>query len=413
MTNEQLELLLYEEESATLDFKRDQYAFAKASEVDKSELLKDLVGFANAWRRTEAIILIGVQEVRAGRSIVHGVSEHLDDHSLQQFVNNLLNRPLQFGYEARELDGKAVGVLRIPCQRRPFFLRRDYGKLLKEKVYIRRGSSISLDKPADLDEVASMGADPLSALGSQASFEVAFADLQHYHRLATPLAIHSEYLRLPQDSEIDSYGDAPQVVNGLGRSFQIPAVYSLNNQPNAAFYREVARYHWFKKLFTPVRLEVKNNSSVTAGDVVIEINCAEESGFYLADYQSASELPKSRTSFYEQRMPKVPPGGFLRSHPGRLELEQQGVGAKLVIQCGVIQPGRSIWSDEFFVAVRGSELCSMAAVVYSSSRHEPQVIDLAISPSVAESALTLDDLYAIADKIEEEQQGRQEDGDDD
>jgi len=37
------EVLLHEEEGNTLDFKRDQYRFVKASLEDKAELLKDLL----------------------------------------------------------------------------------------------------------------------------------------------------------------------------------------------------------------------------------------------------------------------------------------------------------------------------------------------------------------------------------
>src|SRR5437763_16973888 len=115
MTDAQFERLLYEEETPTLDFKRDQYPFAKASEEEKSELLKDILGFANAWRRSEAYILIGVEDVRGGRGIVVGISatEHLDDHSLQQFVNNLTNRPVRFNYQAIVFEGKQVGIILI------------------------------------------------------------------------------------------------------------------------------------------------------------------------------------------------------------------------------------------------------------------------------------------------------------
>ena len=115
MTDAQFERLLYEEESPTLDFKRDQYPFANASEEEKSELLKDILGMANAWRRSEAFILIGVKDVRGGRSNVYGIaaSDHLADHSLQQFVNNPTNRPVRFGYEAFGFEGKQVGVIRV------------------------------------------------------------------------------------------------------------------------------------------------------------------------------------------------------------------------------------------------------------------------------------------------------------
>jgi hypothetical protein len=52
MTNELFERLLYEEEGTTIDFKKEQYRFVKATDEEKSELLKDILGFANAFRRS-------------------------------------------------------------------------------------------------------------------------------------------------------------------------------------------------------------------------------------------------------------------------------------------------------------------------------------------------------------------------
>ena len=170
------EQVLYEEEGPTLDFKRDQYAFAKASDDDKSELLKDILGFVNCWRRSEALIVIGVAEVQGGRSIVHGVAEHLQDHSLQQFVNNMTNRPVQFCYQAFEFEGKQVGIIRIEQQQRPVYLKKDYGKLQKEKVYIRRGSSTDPSKPAGIEEIALMGTSN-QPVPLHATLEIEFADV--------------------------------------------------------------------------------------------------------------------------------------------------------------------------------------------------------------------------------------------
>jgi len=58
------ESLLYEEEGPTLDFKRQQYHFEGASDSEKAELLKDVLAFANAWRRADAFIYIGASEVK-------------------------------------------------------------------------------------------------------------------------------------------------------------------------------------------------------------------------------------------------------------------------------------------------------------------------------------------------------------
>jgi predicted HTH transcriptional regulator len=149
-----LEELLNEEESSTLDFKRDQYPFSSATNDQKSELLKDILAFANAWRRTDAFILTGVEEVKGSRSIVRGITSSIDDASIQQFVNSKTNRPITFSYEVFSFEGTQVGVLHVPLQDRPIYLKNDFGKLKKDVVYIRRGSSTDT---ADPDEIAKMG----------------------------------------------------------------------------------------------------------------------------------------------------------------------------------------------------------------------------------------------------------------
>ena len=149
-----MEELLNEDESSTLDFKREQYPFDKATDEQKSELLKDILAFANAWRRTDAYILIGVEDVKGGRSNVVGVTSHFDDASAQQFVNSKTNRPVTFSYEVFPFEGVQVGIFNIPLQDRPIYLKKDYGKLKQREVYIRRGSSTDT---ADPDEIAKMG----------------------------------------------------------------------------------------------------------------------------------------------------------------------------------------------------------------------------------------------------------------
>ena len=195
MTDLQFEQLLFEEESPTLDFKRDQYLFAKATEEEKSELLKDILGMANAWRRSEAFILIGVEDVRGGRSIVYGIAaaDHLADHSLQQFVNNLTNRPVRFGYEAFGFEGKQIGIIRVEQQPRPFYLKRDFGKLKKNEVYVRRGSSTDATKPATIDEIAQMGHGSEVVLVDLKGLDL---EIDYNRRLAAHLgAIFNNYIR--------------------------------------------------------------------------------------------------------------------------------------------------------------------------------------------------------------------------
>lgn len=155
MDASEIEGLLNEDESASLDFKRDQYPFENATDEQKSEMLKDILAFANAWRRTDAYILIGVEEVKGGRSKPVGVSTHLDDAKLQQFVNSKTNRPVTFSYTAFPIDQVEIGIIIVPVQDRPFYLVREYGRLTKNQVYIRRGSSTAIATP---DEIFKMGA---------------------------------------------------------------------------------------------------------------------------------------------------------------------------------------------------------------------------------------------------------------
>lgn len=156
MNDTLLEQLLNEDESTTLDFKEAQYPFDGASNEQKSELLKDILAFTNAWRRTDAYILIGVQEIKGGRSRVVGIQNHLDDANLQQFVNSKTQRPIEFSYRGYPFEGLQLGIITIPVQEHPVFLdQKDYGKLRKNVVYIRRNSSTVEANP---DEIARMGA---------------------------------------------------------------------------------------------------------------------------------------------------------------------------------------------------------------------------------------------------------------
>jgi hypothetical protein len=154
MTPETLERLLHENECTYLDFKRDQYPFQGSSDPVRSELLKDLLAFANSDHPGDRFILIGVEEVRGGRAKVRGVTTHLNDHDLQQFVSSKTQRPLIFSYSAELCDGLSIGVLKIPPQERPIYLKGDFAKLRKNIAYYRLGSTT---REATPEEIMSWG----------------------------------------------------------------------------------------------------------------------------------------------------------------------------------------------------------------------------------------------------------------
>ncbi len=174
MTEDFFEQLLNEEEGPALDFKREQYRFTGADDATKAELLKDILAFANAWRRTTAYILIGVDEVRGGRSIPLGVSDHLDDANLQQFVSSKTNAPVTFRYVAYTFRGTSVGIIEVPVQERPRFLNRSFGGLSPSTVYIRRSSSTDIADPAEIARIGRAGAQ--NAAGLETDFDVQWMD---------------------------------------------------------------------------------------------------------------------------------------------------------------------------------------------------------------------------------------------
>jgi predicted HTH transcriptional regulator len=150
-----LTALLHRSESETLDFKSKQYPFS--SDEEKSELLKDILAFGNAWKDSDGYILIGVEEEHGRMKHLCGAEITLRDSDLQQFVNSKTNRPISFRMEVRQHEGVNLTVIQIDkAQQRPIFLTKNFGRLKNNIVYIRRGSSTGEATP---DEIADMGRD--------------------------------------------------------------------------------------------------------------------------------------------------------------------------------------------------------------------------------------------------------------
>jgi len=156
-----LKSLLKQNEGITLDFKRQQYKFQKTNDYQKSELLKDILAFSNTYRTTDAFILIGVEEIKGNDNKVIGVNDHLNESNIQEFINQKTNKPVSFTYNTIEFDNKKIDVLKIPIQSRPIFLKKDFGQLKANTVYIRRGSATDIANP---DEISNMKSVDISSL---------------------------------------------------------------------------------------------------------------------------------------------------------------------------------------------------------------------------------------------------------
>lgn len=385
MKNAIFEGLLYEEEGPALDFKKEQYRFVKATEEDKSELLKDILGLANGWRRSEAYILIGVEDVRGARKRVLGIApgDHLDDHALQQFVNNLTNQPVRFHYGAFEFEGKQVGIISIGEQTRPIYLKRDYGKLLKEKVYVRRGSSTDPTKPASPEEIAQMR---IGAGHDAAELLVEFAEIGRDDRRGTAISLDAEFCEMPALKEIPDLA-TPGGQNPFGIDLADPL-----DRVNSDYFRERANFEFVHRLFRPVRLMVENTGRIAADNVRIEVTVPKNIGVMVLD--ELPDPPKERGDFFNSTVFKSIRPAFRRD-PGAVSIDENEERFRVEIDCGHLQPGRRVMSEVFNIGKGSSGSVSLAGVAFADKLPQPKEFELTVSAEVQRTKMSVAELCAL------------------
>lgn len=264
--------LLFRGESNVLDYKVKQYPFSGAEEAQKSELLKDILAFANAWRSETAYILVGVKNDTLE---LVDLDEDIDDSRLQEFINSKTNHPVNFAYRSLDYNDTKLGLYVIPVQDRPVYVRKQFGRVMPNTVYVRRGSATVIASPS---EVAKMG-----AAASQAKVEevllpefsvkvVGLDDLGHdklTHSYKGWMILPIE--KYPMISGPNNYGD-----RYLNAQF---------NKQMAAFLQEsCGKFH--------LSFEVSNSGSSYAEDVKLRIAVPIETGAYFKE--SFDLLPRPR-----------------------------------------------------------------------------------------------------------------------
>lgn len=353
MTNETLEQLLNEDESSALDFKRDQYPFDRAAPEQKCELLKDILAFANAWRRSDSYILIGIDEVKGGRSNVIGVTVHLDDSKLQQFVNSKTQRPVDFSYQVFPCQDVQIGVLRIPVQQRPLYLTKDYGKLGKDVVYIRRGSSTGV---ADPEEVARMGLAGAPPGHGAPILDLQFANTVRRKKWGTELRIQSTVLEPLDVATLEP----PKSLFGFG--FTVPA-YLMNPH----YHEDLVRYVTEVAFLTPVQFVVENRSSEAALGVELKLVTPVQKGVRLLD-----DTQRLRTPARDMlaRLPFV--DGL-----GGLTVEECGEHWEATLDLGTVRPGSTSWLDDpLYIGGDDSQELQIEAFLYAENLPAPVRFEL-------------------------------------
>ena len=375
ISNEIIERLLYEEESSILDFKRDQYPFSGASDDHKSELLKDILAFTNAWRRTDAYILIGVEEVRGGRCIVHGISQHFDDAHLQEFVNSKTQRPVHFSYQAAEFEGKQIGIINIPPQNRPIYIQRNYGRLVKNIVYLRRGSSTSEANP---DEIAKMGEYSNNTQIIQPLLEIEFAETAAKSLLGNMLKIQTTNIRMPDPrySPIPDYGQSLSISPFLSMNINNVGI-------NKNYYREIANYYRTTMSVKSVNFLVTNYGTVVADDVRIEIRIEDNENKYIfIDENDYPEKPETDT------MMNLIRNTHLNRKKPDVEVQKCTQFWMIYIVLGKIQPKGTAWTtSNLYIGAVESCVIDLPINIFADNIPDPKKMILKIKVEAEEKYL--------------------------
>ena len=363
-----LENLLHQSEGTSLDFKSAQYPFDHANDGEKAELLKDILAFANSWRTTTAYILVGVEEVMGGRSNVVGVQTHLDDAILHQFVNAKTQRRVEFSYQVVPIERTTIGVIEIPLQKRPFFLKGKFAGLLQQQVFIRDGSSTRTATP---DEIAKMGAEDV--IGGAPELSLQWADLTERTVHPSPHAIRSVVLEplLPLDT-----------FSGPRRRY---ASWALHQ--NLDFSSEVIGYAAQRALLTSLGLRLQNRSGVVGKRIRFIGHIAKSAGIEIRDW---IDNPPSRAGLIE-RAYSVPelrePNDTdltVREFPNRWEIE---------VDFGDLRPKDEVWTaNSLFVGSINPGIVSLKGELRGDNLPEPIVCELEIHVEIDHRAMDTRDV---------------------
>jgi len=145
------DLIKYENENISLDFKAIQY------EKEQHEaLIKDIMSMANADIENDRHIIIGVKHKPSGDKEIFNIEERdfKDPAHYQQIIRENIEGDIKLDYFPFEYEGKLLGILRVyGCCDQPYLMKKKFKKLKKGDSFIRKGTHVSRMTRRDLDRI--------------------------------------------------------------------------------------------------------------------------------------------------------------------------------------------------------------------------------------------------------------------
>jgi hypothetical protein len=335
-----LNALRYKSEGTEIDFKSAQYRFVNGIQDDKAEMLKDFLAMANAWRDGTGYILLGFRDQRPHPAEVVGITGHIDDAAIQQFVNGKVKPKLTFRYEEHLYEGKTVGVISIPKQKRPFYLAHDFGRLRSNVVYVRRGSSTDEAEPP---EVAAMVADDSGRGAVQVKLSVLTST-----NVDLPEAFTLDFLQFAQ--QMPDYEKPPEP-RPTGR-FGLPQYEAFSVwRDNHDFWRESAEHARIRGGLVEMQFALRNRSQMQLSNAKLEVmletddvDCTMYAGSELPD------APKSQWSTFDHTA-SFP--DLMGRRDADLVIDESGDNPACHVRFGALLPGEEGRSGDTLALVLG------------------------------------------------------------
>ncbi|SIS68895.1 Putative DNA-binding domain-containing protein [Chryseobacterium ureilyticum] len=146
--SELIELIEFENENSSLDFKAIQY------KKDLNEaFLKDIISLANSLTKNNRFIIIGVKHSANGERELLGINDDfIDDATYQQLVESNIEPSIGFKYFPFKHKEKLFGIFHITeCSNPPYMMKKNNGKLKLGESFVRKGSSQNRLTRKDID----------------------------------------------------------------------------------------------------------------------------------------------------------------------------------------------------------------------------------------------------------------------
>lgn len=335
MIEEMITALRYKSEGTDIDFKSAQYRFVGGSENDKAEMLKDILAIANSWRDGNGYILLGFKDQRPHPAEVVGISGSIDDAAMQQFVHGKVKPKLTFHYEEHLYDGKTVGVITIPKQKRSFYLSNPYGKLKSNVVYVRRGSSTDEAEPP---EIAAM------AIADSGRTEVNVdLSILTLHNDELPTSSAHRYLQFTE--KFPNYESPRRTLGPFDIDIRSPM-----SGDNRNFWREYAEYIQVSEAVIQMQFVLHNRSEVQLSNAKLEVLVEPQQG-QSVHLLAGTDLPEETSIKHDFTMGLRTLPEVLASQNPRLIVDENGNAPRCLVRFGSLLPGEEGWSVDTFAIV--------------------------------------------------------------